>query len=112
MTDVVYVDDETMLCRVFGRILEGAGFEVRTFSDPREALAFINAQPPSLVLCDQRMPQMTGLELLDRLEVRVPFALITGELTVQGVDPERVLTTLSKPVSPEDLIAFVRGVLE
>ncbi len=111
MKQLVYVDDEEMLCRVVKRILARVNVETLTFLDAREALAHINANPPALVICDYRMPEMNGLELLEQLEVQVPFALISGDLCVTEVQAAGVLDVLPKPIRSEDLIAFVERLL-
>lgn len=78
---VVYVDDEEENLFVFRRRF-GKRLNLRTFSDPREALAFIEENPDVvLVLTDEVMPGMTGNELCDRAHERKPnlkFILITG----------------------------------
>lgn len=111
MKQLVYIDDEEMLCRVVSRILVRVEVETLTFLDPREALAHINAHPPALVICDYRMPQMTGLELFEQLEVQVPFALISGDLRVADGQAPGVLDVLPKPIRSEDLIAFVERMI-
>ena len=61
---IVYVDDEPTLCRLFDLHFGGAQLPARSFSDPEAALAFLDETPVSAVLCDYRMPAMTGLEFL------------------------------------------------
>lgn len=110
MSTVVYVDDEPALCELIGRVLRRASIDVVTFTDPEEALAHINQDPPALVICDYRMRQMSGLTLMRRLEVEVPFVLISGDLgaaDLDGLDVE----VLAKPIRPEKLIAMVRTYL-
>ncbi len=107
MNSVVYVDDEPALCRLMGRLLARVDADVRTFVDPEEAIASINEDPPSLIICDYRLGAMTGLALLARLTVEVPFALISGDLGVEDVHDPRVIDVLPKPIRPEELLAFV-----
>lgn len=78
---VVYVDDEEENLFVFRRRF-GKRLNLRTFSDPHEALAFIEENPDVvLVLTDEVMPGMTGNELCDRsheIKPNLKFILITG----------------------------------
>ena len=111
MTDVVYIDDEPALCRIFERLLTRAGIETRTFTDPLEGLQYINEHPPQVVLCDQRMPTISGTALFEALEVDVRFVLISGDLTAADAAPKGMVAVLPKPVSPETLIETVKGLL-
>jgi len=62
---ILVVDDEQDLLRIVEMYLKSWNFEVDSFTDPIEALAFFkrNSSSFSLVLTDVRMPHMTGLEL-------------------------------------------------
>jgi len=111
MTDVVYIDDEPALCRIFQRLLTRAGVEVRTFTDPLEGLQYVNANPPKVVLCDQRMPAMSGTALFEALEVDVQFVLISGDPSAADTAPPGVTSVLPKPVMPEALIETVKSLL-
>jgi CheY-like chemotaxis protein len=78
---VVYVDDEEENLFVFRRRF-GKKLNLRTFSNPVEALNYIEENPEVvLVLTDEAMPEMTGNELCDRAREQRPslkFILITG----------------------------------
>ena len=78
---VVYVDDEEENLFVFRRKY-AKRINLRTFSDPAEALAFIKDSPDVvLVLTDESMPGMSGNELCDQVHLTKPFLkfiLITG----------------------------------
>jgi len=107
---LVYIDDEAMLCRVFQRIFEDCGALVVTFTDPELAIAYANANPVAAIVCDYRMPTLNGLEVLDRLEVEVPFFLISGDIAIASLVQRnpRVTHVLPQPFRPEDLIALLR----
>ena len=105
----VYVDDEPSLCRVFGLLLRRAGADARTFTDPEEALEFIAHNEVAVVICDYRMPEMTGLDLRGRIARDVPFFLVSGDLSVEEDlgDDARLSGVISKPFRPEDLLALL-----
>lgn len=78
---VVYVDDEEENLFVFRRRF-GRRLNLRTYSDPKEALEFIRSNPDVvLVLTDEAMPGLSGNDLCDRAHEFKPnlkFILITG----------------------------------
>jgi len=105
----VYIDDEEPLCRIFQHLLRLEQFAVHTFVDPEEALAFVNANDVAVVVCDYKMPNLTGVDLLDRIDDDVPFYLITGDLQVKerARTWRRVTGVLSKPVDAHVLLEVV-----
>jgi len=111
---IVYVDDEPTLCRLFDLHFGGAQLPARSFSDPEAALAFLDETPVSAVLCDYRMPAMTGLEFLARMPQDVPFYLITGDHSFReeaDANP-RVTQVVEKPFEYDALIAELRALLD
>ncbi len=78
---VVYVDDEEENLFVFRRRF-AKRINLRTYSSPEEALAFIKDSPDVvLVLTDESMPAMSGNQLRDQVHLTKPFLkfiLITG----------------------------------
>jgi two-component system chemotaxis response regulator CheY len=61
------VDDSRVIRKVARRILEDLGFEVAEAGDGVEAMAWCSAVMPDAILLDWRMPQMDGMEFLERL---------------------------------------------
>ncbi len=79
-TRILVVDDEETIRLALSRFLRTRGYEVRAASCASEALAELHDAPFSAMLCDVRMPGMSGVEL-------VPHAL--------AVDPDLAITILS-----------------
>ena len=107
---VVLIDDEPVLCRLLARVLvRQADAEVTVFTDPELALAHLQEAPVDVVLCDFRMPAMSGVELRNRLARDVPFYIVTGELA--AVERVRrvpgVVAVLEKPIRVERLCEVV-----
>jgi putative two-component system response regulator len=63
-TRVLIVDDEAAICDALGRFLAKRGFQVETAGSAAAALDQLGRQPCTIMLCDIRMPGMTGLELI------------------------------------------------
>jgi two-component system response regulator FixJ len=114
-TRTVYiVDDNVDFLQSAEYWLQGAGFDVRSFGDPQQALdALTGPQPPACrdacLLLDVRMPGMSGLEVHDRLlskGVNLPVVYMTGHgdvpLAVEAMRKGAV-TFIEKPFADEAL---------
>ena len=114
---IFVVDDEPMLLDLAATILQPLGFKVRTFSDPRQALAEYPAAKPAVVVTDYAMGGMNGLDLLrecKRINPRQKTILVSGTVdekiyaNVQS-KPDRFL---AKPYQIPDLIECVQTLLK
>jgi two-component system response regulator CpxR len=106
---IVCIDDEATLCHVLATILRRVGAEVEAFTDAHAAIDRINRGGVALVLCDYRMPRLSGLDVLERMEARVPFVMISGDLDLDRVIEGRAVDgTVNKPFRPAELLALVR----
>jgi FixJ family two-component response regulator len=89
--------------------LAGCGYEVWTASNGEHALAQAQAQPVDIALLDVRLPGLTGLELIPRLQALLPevtIILLTNYGTIsQAVEAVRLgaFDYLEKPVDPQQL---------
>ncbi len=108
---VMLVDDEEMLRNFVGRALEMYGCEVESFATAVAALDAFVADPGAydLLITDQVMPQMNGMELVRRIREKrsdLPVVLFTGygdkisreEALEQGIDDYRI-----KPLTMADI---------
>jgi FixJ family two-component response regulator len=116
---VVYVvDDDPSMLRALERLLRSAGHDVRVFASALEFLDFPLPDAPGCFVLDIRMPQLTGLELQDRMAekgISLPVIFITGHGTV----PDSVrafkagaLDFLQKPFRDEELLQAVSAGIE
>lgn len=69
---VVIVDDDPEILSSLRRLLEGEPYELRTTADPQTAFEWVKQEGVSLVMADQRMPEATGMDLLDRVREACP----------------------------------------
>ena len=68
MDTILVVDDESNYLTVMETLLGEAGYEVLTAPSAIEALKIATAADLDLVLTDMKMPKMTGIELLEKLQ--------------------------------------------
>lgn len=118
MPVIFVVDDEPMLLELAKMTLQPAGYEVRTFEDPRHALAdYVTAgPPPSLVITDYAMGSMNGLEVMRELRKVNPEQKI---ILISGTVDERIYANaetqpdcfFAKPYNPDELVAAVRALI-
>ena len=114
---VLVVDDEAMVGEFMSELLASRGLDVTLKSDPLEAVRWFAENPErvDLVLTDQTMPRMTGLELAQRLTTdrpELPVVLYTGYSEDIGPGELRrhgVAALLKKPVEPASLVALLRS---
>ncbi|MGE5088114.1 MAG: PAS domain S-box protein [Candidatus Levyibacteriota bacterium] len=112
---VLVVDDEPMVGEFIGELLTTRGLDVTVKSDPVEAALWFAADPDrvDLILTDQTMPRMTGLELAERATTErpeLPVILCTGyggDIGPNELRRHGVAAMLRKPVEPAALTALI-----
>jgi two-component system response regulator FixJ len=115
---VILVDDDPAVLDALGLYLESKGFGVVRLDDARDALARATSAPAdACVVCDVRMPGMTGLELQDKLTAMgsaVPLILITGhgdiDMAVRAIKAG-AHDFLEKPFQEHRLVASIQAAL-
>jgi two-component system chemotaxis response regulator CheY len=112
---ILVIDDSLMVRQQVDRALSGAGFIVIEAGDGAEALKKLEAAPQTrLVVCDVNMPQMNGLEFLERLiesRISVPVVMLTTEGQPELIARAKALGAkgwIVKPFKPELLVAAAK----
>lgn len=116
---ILVVDDEVALAELTASLLQDLGYRADYFSSSVEALRHFNtcSQEYDLVITDQSMPEMSGIELAQKmlaLRPRLPLILCTGysdvlnEVNVKQCGLGKLLL---KPVTEEKLSMTVRELL-
>ena len=65
---IVIIDDEKFFCEFLSFVLKKEGFDVKCYTDSKEALLNIVSDKPDLILLDLAMPEMNGFSLLEYLK--------------------------------------------
>ena len=115
---VLVVDDELRSAQSIARTLED-DFNVLTAPGAREALDILENEWVQLVFCDQRMPEISGVELLTQMRERWPEiirVIITGYTDasdiIRAVNDAGIYQYVGKPWQPEDLLMIARNGVE
>jgi DNA-binding NtrC family response regulator len=115
---ILVVDDEPPQLEVLRLILGGEGYEVVTAGSGRGALAALRRQPVDLVLTDLKMPDLSGIALLEQILREQPAAcvvLMTAHGTIDSaVEAMRkgAFDYLTKPLDREVLLLAVSRAVE
>ena len=112
---ILVADDESHILHVVSLKLRNAGFNVLTAHDGQEALEMAQVEKPDLLITDYHMPQLSGLELCQRLKQdaatkNIPAIMLTARgYHVDSHDTQQsgILRMLSKPFSPRHLLETV-----
>jgi DNA-binding response OmpR family regulator len=110
------VDDELSLIRVVAGYLEHEGFVVTTAADGEQALAAARRDPPDVVVLDLMMPGIDGIEVCRQLRTFTDAYVIM--LTARSEETDTLIGLsvgaddyMTKPFSPRELTARIRGLL-
>ncbi|SCX59218.1 sigma-54 dependent transcriptional regulator [Variovorax sp. EL159] len=115
---VLLVEDDEDVRISTTQLLTLAGFEVESFASVERARPHIGFGVPAIVICDVRLPGISGTEWLPELrdtDAELPVILVTGHghiaMAVQAMR-EGAYDFIEKPFSAERLVAIVRHAIE
>ncbi|HQP35539.1 MAG TPA: response regulator [Polyangiaceae bacterium] len=114
---ILVVDDDTMILRMTRAVLEDLGYKVTVAASGKEAIEVLEklSSPDfDLVVLDMRMPDMDGVQVLDKTHPRWPdlrVLLVTGysgDGILETYRSQGVVGVLEKPYDPETLADAVQ----
>lgn len=114
---ILVIDDDNDMCLLLNRFLTRQGFEVATVNTGAAASEWLKKSEPLLVLCDFRLDDITGAEMLTKIRERytsVPVIIITGYSDVK--DAVEVMKMgaydyVTKPLFPDEILVTIRKAL-
>jgi len=118
MPSILIVDDEANIRRMLRGLLEAEGYGVSEAEDGGAGVERAVTEDPDAVLLDLAMPRVDGLTALKRLserKPRLPVVMMSGRATLQDAVAATRLGAfqfLEKPLSPESVLATVKGAVE
>ena len=114
---ILVADDDEGIRYLLSTVLAGAGFDVNTASDGQQAWEAILHGHYDLLVTDNDMPRLTGIQLIERIReagMSLPVIIASGTFPVQRVrnDPQlQIAAALPKPFRIPELLDTVRDVL-
>jgi phosphoserine phosphatase RsbU/P len=112
---ILVIDDESLVRQSIVVYLEDSGFDVIEAEDGVQGLAIYKQEQPDLVLCDLRMPEMDGLQVLQHLSEaspELPIIVISGAGQIHDVVEALRLGALDYLVKPiSDMIVLENAVI-
>ena len=119
MATILLIDDEDQVRILFQMALEGAGYRVLAAESGQHGLRLLQRQEVDLILVDIFMPDMDGLELIQRVHTTRPtskiIAISGGSWEWDYLDTAKYLgahDTLKKPFSLQELLNAVSSQLK
>ena len=110
---ILLVDDEPEILFSLRGLLRKE-FDLHTANSGAEALEVLRRHPVQVIMSDQRMPEMTGVELLRRARGECPQAVrivFTGyadiKAVIDAVNQGQIYRYLTKPWDPDELLAVL-----
>ena len=120
---LLWIDDEIEMLRAHILFLKGKGYEVDTASNGRDAIDRCRERSYDLILLDENMPGLTGLEtltLIKEVQPTVPVVMVTkseeenimnqaigakiADYLIKPVNPNQILLSLKKNIHKKDII--------
>jgi DNA-binding response OmpR family regulator len=111
---LLWVDDEMELLKAHVIFLEKKGYEVTTVSNGPDAIDFCRKRNFDLVLLDEQMPGLSGLETLQRikeLSPSTPVVMVTKseeENIMEQAIGQKIADYLIKPVNPNQILLVLK----
>ena len=116
---LLFIDDEANILASLKRLFRPLGYTILTAESGAEALALLEKERVDLVICDMRMPQMSGAEVLEQIRSKWPDVvriLLTGysdlTSTIAAINRGEIYRYISKPWDDNDIVLIVRDALE
>ena len=115
---IVFVDDEGLVLKALERVFFESEYDIKTFTSPEDALSALPGIYPDIVVSDQMMPGMKGVEFLEKAYEACPisnFIMLTAypeyDLVVSALNDGNICRFLSKPWNDEVLKSLIHQIL-
>ena len=118
MEKILIVDDNNDICLLLERFLSKQGYKTASVLRGDDGLALLRKETFELVICDFKLPDIDGLEMLRRIKVLNPS---TAVIIITGYSDVRVAVQtvkhgaydyVTKPLYPDEILYTIKGALD
>jgi DNA-binding NtrC family response regulator len=116
---ILIVDDEEMILKSIRRTLRNENYNIFTAQNAEEGLSLLRAREIDLIISDQNMPGLTGIEFLEKVKAEFSSVLtimLTGqtdiELAIKAINDAGIYKFILKPWNDTDFRLTIRRALE
>lgn len=117
MEKVLIIDDDTDICLLLEKFLTKKGYETKSANSGEEAVKILKKDEFNCILCDYKLPDSDGLEMLQRTKILQPTApviIITGYSDVKtAVETLKkgAYDYVTKPLFPDEILMTIKGAI-
>jgi len=114
MNKILIIDDDVDMCRLLDRFLTRNNFDVKFAHTGKKALEELEKNTPDVILCDFRLEDTDGKDLLIQIKERtpqVPVIIITGYSDIKvavEVIKHGAFDYITKPLFPEEILVTIK----
>ncbi|AUD00679.1 sigma-54-dependent transcriptional regulator [Spirosoma pollinicola] len=118
MEKILIIDDNNDICLLLERFLTKQGYKTASVQRGDDGLVLLRKEAYELVICDFKLPDIDGLEMLRRIKVMHPT---TAVIIITGYSDVRVAVQtvkhgaydyVTKPLYPDEILYTIKGALE
>lgn len=113
MEKILIIDDDTFICEILKKHLHNHNYQSETAFSGKLAMEMFNKQNFSLVLCDFRLPNTSGLEILQKIKIskpEIPVIIMTAYADVKMAVKLMKMGAhdyITKPIQQEELLSLI-----
>ena len=118
MSKILIIDDDADICLLLSKYFEKKGFDVNSVPNGKEGITYIKKYGADVVLCDFRLPDYNGIEMLQKIKIidaGIQVIIITGYSDVRtAVEALKkgAFEYVTKPLYPDEILLTVKSALE
>jgi len=118
MHKILVIDDDRDMCLLLNRFLTRKGYEVNELYNGKKALDYLELTAPDLIICDLRLEDMSGIDLLTRIKDKypgLPVIIMTGYSDIRSsVNAIKIgaYDYVTKPLLPDEILMTIKQALE
>lgn len=120
MAKILIIEDDSLISRLYQKAFTFEGYKVSVANNGKKGLEKAKSVVPTLILLDIMMPEMNGLQVLDKLKAdeklkKIPVVVLTNLAGTQDADKAlakgAVKYIIKSEYDPKKIVKMVKGIL-